>query len=85
MENYKGGDIINKRQKKKVFKKKYGCNPPKNIRISQANSMAEIIKNNRTAWEENINMSTGLGKKMQNVYKKILENDFEENIKKLLK
>ena len=47
--------------------------------------MAEIIKTNRTAWEENINMSTGLGKKMQNVYKKILENDFEENIKKLLK
>ncbi len=47
--------------------------------------MAERIKTNRTAWEENINMSIGLGKKMQNVYKRILENDFQENIKKLLK
>lgn len=80
MENYKGGDIINKRQKKKVFKKKYGCNPPKSIRISLANSMAGIIKNNRAAWVENINMSIGLGKAMQSVYEKILESELHINI-----
>lgn len=76
--------IINKRQKKKYFKKKYDCNPPKSIRISLANSMAEIIKNNRDIWDRNINMSIGLGKTMQCVYEKILEKEFEENIKRLL-
>lgn len=76
--------IINKRQKKKYFKKKYGCNPSESIRISLTNSIAEIIKNNRDIWDRNINMSIGLGKTMQCVYEKILEKEFEENIKRLL-
>lgn len=85
MENYcKEVIIINKRQKKKYFKKKYGCNPPESIRISLTNSIAEIIKNNRDIWDRNINMPIGLGKTMQCVYEKILEKEFEENIKRLL-
>lgn len=85
MENYcKEVIIINKRQKKKYFKKKYGCNPSESIRISLTNSIAEIIKNNRDIWDRNINMSIGLGKTMQCVYEKILEKEFEENIKRLL-
>lgn len=75
---------MNKRQKKKTFKKKYGVNPPKGLRISMASSAAEMIKNNRGIWENIVNTLIGLGKIMEKVYEKILEDQTQDNIRKLL-
>ena len=74
---------MNKRQQKKAFKKKYGVNPPKNISIFMASSAAEIINNNRSTWENTINILIGLGKTMKKVYEKILEAQMQDNIIKL--
>ena len=39
---------MNKRQKKKAFKKKYGVNPPKNISASRIEQAAKCLI---TIWE----------------------------------
>lgn len=75
---------MNKRQKKKFFKKKYGVNPPNELPISVAGTAAELIKNNRSTWGKLVNCLIGLGKAMYKVYEKILEDEWQENIKKLV-
>ena len=74
---------MNKRQKKKMFKKKYGINPPKKIRTSLAGSLTEAIKNNKSAWEKTANTLIGLGRIMHKIHEKILEDQTQENIRKL--
>ena len=75
---------MNKRQKKKLFKKKYGVNPPKELSISIANMAAGLIKYNRSTWESVAHDLIILNKAMRKVYGKILEDEWQATINKLV-
>ena len=42
---------MNKRQRKKKFKRRYGYNPPRNTPIHKAEQIAEVIEQCKKAWE----------------------------------
>lgn len=42
---------MNKRQRKKKFKKKYGYNPPQSMPIHKAEQIAAVIEQYKMAWE----------------------------------
>lgn len=42
---------MNKRQRKKNFKRRYGYNPPRNMPIHKAERMAAVIEQYKKAWE----------------------------------
>lgn len=41
---------MNKRQRKKKFKKRYGYNPPQSMPVRKAEQMAAVIEQYKKAW-----------------------------------
>lgn len=56
---------MNKRQRKKKFKRRYGYNPPQNMSVHKAEQMAAVIEQYKKAWECLKNTLLGIAKVLQ--------------------
>lgn len=72
---------MNRRQKKKNFKKKYGFNPPKNISLTKAEQAMKVALNCKRLWEDvrtAVLEVVEVVKKVYSAYCEAIQNDEQE-------
>ena len=67
---------MNKRQRKKKFKKEYGYNPPQSMPIHKAEQMAAVIEQHKEAWECLKNTLLEIAKALQPYFERMVISEY---------
>ena len=76
---------MNKRQRKKKFKKRYGYNPPRSMPIHKAEQIAKTKEQYKKAWEWFKNTLLEIVNVLQQDFEKVYQTILQQQDKKLQK